>query len=85
MLSKPQTYLKLHRLPGLKTDFVVARFENGDFQCKVHCPDVRSHALRVNRGTCVIQNSSLAMLITAIDALFKTLLSLEGWLLIRTL
>lgn len=85
MLSKPLSRHKLYLLPSLKTDFAMARFENGDPQCKDHCPDVRSHAPRVNRGTCVIQNSSLAMLITAIDAFFLALLSLEGWLLMKTL
>ena len=55
---------------GLRIHFGMARFENGAPQCEGHSPDVRSHAPRVNRGTCVNQNSSVAMLITAIDAFF---------------
>lgn len=50
----------------------MAKFKIGDPQCKNLSPDVRSHALRVNRGTCVNQNSSLLIVIASVDALFQS-------------
>lgn len=63
----------------------MARLEYGDPRLQDRCPGVRSHAPRVNRRTRVNQNSSLSVLIAAIDAFFQALLSLEGWLLMKTL
>lgn len=48
----------------------MALSENGDHHWEDLCTNVHSHDPRVNSGTCVNQNSSLAKLITAIDAFF---------------